>query len=285
MRAPHILLVDDETRFVTNLAKLLEGRGFRVSAAFDGPRALDALGTQGDIEVVVLDVRMPGLDGIETLRLIRKNHCGVEVIMLTGQACLEDGIEAVRAGAFDYLQKPCDIEDLISRIGAARNLKLIKRHPVLWPRTKAGEVILSGFVPLFPEDPLSRALMIFNRYREGEGGHMLFVVDRQNRLQGSITRREMMDAVDHAKPHGNLTWEWVRQHPEALPGSTLEQIMNRRVATVSPQTPLAEAAQLMLRCHYDSLAVVADGCVQGVIRLRDVLQYLQADEIAAGDGD
>jgi CBS domain-containing protein len=139
---------------------------------------------------------------------------------------------------------------------------------------------LPGFIPLFREDKPSRALSIFNRYHEGEGGHMLFIVDQQRKLRGTITRRDLLDAVT-AEP--TPTWEWVRQHPESLPGMPLGRIMKSGVAMVSPETSLNETAHLMLRHHYDSMPVVADGHVQGVVRLTDVLRYIQAIEKASMD--
>ncbi|MFZ1985524.1 MAG: response regulator, partial [Desulfatitalea sp.] len=217
MQAVHVLLVDDEERFARNLAKILDKRGYRVTTAFDGPQALDLLGKNPDIAVVLLDVRMPGMDGIETLRRIKQIDGDMEVIMLTGHASLEDGIEAVRAGAFDYLQKPYEVEDLLVKISSARDVGRIKRHPLLWPRTQAGEIILSGFIPLLPEDPLAKALAIFDRYRNGEGAQMLFVVDERQQIQGVITKRDILDAVAQAHGPADTTWEWVRQHPAVLP--------------------------------------------------------------------
>jgi two-component system, NtrC family, response regulator HydG len=277
VRASHVLLVDDEVRFVSNLARLLERHGFAVSTAFDGPQAIEALDSAKPIDVVVMDVRMPGLDGIQTLGIIKRLRSDLEVIMLTGQACLDDGIEAVRAGAFDYLQKPCDIEDLISRIKAACNVESIRRRPVLWPRSQAGEIMLSGFMPLFMEDKPVRAVEIFNRYREGEGGHRLFVVDGGHNLRGTVTRRDLLNICLDA-PQGPVTWEWVRKHIQSLPDIPLSQIMKPEVVTVSPETPLAEAARRMLEAHYDSVPVVAGGCIKGVIRLTDVLRFLKAQE-------
>lgn len=278
-----ILLVDDEERFARNLAKILEKRGFAVSTAFGGAQALALLGSGAPIGVVVLDVRMPDMDGIETLRRIKQIDEDIQVIMLTGHASLEDGTEAVRAGAFDYLQKPYDIEDLVVKIGSARDVGQIKRHPLLWPRTRAGELILSGFVPLLPEDPLAKAVAIFERYRNGEGAQMLFVVDAANRIQGLLTKRDVLDHLARTPSGLEVTWEWVRDHRDDLPALPLARLMRRPVETVAFETPLGETAERMLRQRYDSIPVVTDGAVLGVIRMRDVLQYLP-DEKAATAG-
>ncbi len=275
MQTQQILLVDDEERFLLTLARLLRKRSFEVITATTGSQALEALSSGADIGVVVLDVRMPGMDGLNTLRLIKHRHPASEVIMLTGQAALEDAIEALRAGAFDYIQKPCDIEELVAKIRSASSLEQIKRHPVLWPRSEAGEIILSGFVPLLPQDSLKRALELFNRYRNGEGAQMLFVVDDRRRLVGAISRGDVLKAAEDLNPGEAVDWDWVCGHAEILAQTTVAQIMNRQAASVSYSTSLAETARLMLRHHYDSMPATADGIVLGIIRFRDVLQYLQ----------
>jgi CheY-like chemotaxis protein len=277
-----ILLVDDEERFARNLAKILEKRGYSVATAFGGAQALTLLGNGTPIGVVVLDVRMPDMDGIETLRRIKQIDADIQVIMLTGHASLEDGTEAVRAGAFDYLQKPYDIEDLLVKIRSARDVGQIKRHPLLWPRTRAGEIILSGFIPLLPDDPLAKAVAIFERYRNGEGAQMLFVVDAVNRIQGLLTKRDVLDHLAQTRFGPEVTWEWVRDHRDDLPALPLARLMRRPVETVAFETPLNETAERMLRRRYDSIPVIADGAVLGIIRLRDVLRFLPDEKDANG---
>ena len=126
MVAINILLVDDEAPFVETMTKRLSKRGLNVSAAFSGNEALTMLEQTGNVEVVVLDVKMPGMDGNETLREIKKNYPLVEVIMLTGHATVESAISGMKWGAFDYLMKPCDLEELISKVTGAASKK--RRH-------------------------------------------------------------------------------------------------------------------------------------------------------------
>ena len=120
-----VLLVDDEDDFRTTLANRLRKRKLEVTEAESGRSAINLL-RQGTFDVVVLDVRMPGMDGIETLKQIKTNHPLVEAIMLTGHASVESGIEGMRLGAFDYLMKPCDINDLINKIRDAYQRKLVQ---------------------------------------------------------------------------------------------------------------------------------------------------------------
>ncbi len=117
-----VLLVDDEKEFIQTLAERLEVRDFSVQTAFDGDEALLKINEQ-DFDVVVLDVLMPGKDGIETLREIKSITPLVNVIMLTGHATVETAIEGMKAGAYDYLMKPTDTNDLVGKITKAYNIK------------------------------------------------------------------------------------------------------------------------------------------------------------------
>ncbi|UCH22265.1 MAG: response regulator [Deltaproteobacteria bacterium] len=121
-----VLLVDDEAPFVETMAKRLKKRDLDIIPALSGEAALELLQKHANIEVVILDVKMPGMDGIETLREIKKSYPLAEVIMLTGHATVETGIEGMKLGAFDYLMKPCDTEQLVSKVNQAA-VKL-RRH-------------------------------------------------------------------------------------------------------------------------------------------------------------
>ncbi len=115
---PRVLLVDDEIDFLSSLAQRLELRGLPVLTAGSGPEALEILDRE-PLDVVVLDVRMPGMDGIETLRRIKDRHPQVQVVMLTGHADLESSIEGMRFGFFDYLTKPVKLAQLVEKIDEA----------------------------------------------------------------------------------------------------------------------------------------------------------------------
>jgi DNA-binding NtrC family response regulator len=118
-----ILLVDDEAPFVEALAKRLDKRGMTVTTAFSGPEALTKLEADAGIDVVVLDVKMPGMDGIDTLKAIKAARPLVEVVMLTGHATVESAIEGMKLGALDYLMKPCEMEVLMAKVLEAKNKK------------------------------------------------------------------------------------------------------------------------------------------------------------------
>lgn len=119
----NILLVDDEAPFVEALAKRLEKRGVTVSTAMSGPEALEKLNKKPNLDIVVLDVKMPGMDGITTLKAIKAARPMVEVIMLTGHATVESAIEGMKFGALDYLMKPCEMEMLLAKLQEAKAKK------------------------------------------------------------------------------------------------------------------------------------------------------------------
>jgi len=114
MKEMKIMLVDDEERFLSTTKKLLERKGLQVSTAASGSEALEKLASE-NIHVVILDVKMPGMDGIATLKTIKAHHPLVEVIMLTGHATVESAVDGLKAGATDYLMKPTDIDELVRK--------------------------------------------------------------------------------------------------------------------------------------------------------------------------
>ena len=123
MSAPRILLVDDEERFRVTLGKMLAAQGLEVHYLASGAAALKEINRQA-YDVVLLDIRMPEMDGIETLAAIKKDHPDVEVIILTGHASMEAALEIIKLGGYDYLLKPCPLEELLLKIDAAYEKKL-----------------------------------------------------------------------------------------------------------------------------------------------------------------
>ena len=114
MSEMRIMLVDDEERFLTTTQKLLARKGIDVITATSGSQALDKLITE-NVQVVILDVKMPGMDGIATLKAIKDRYPLIEVIMLTGHATVESAVDGLKSGATDYLMKPTDIDELVAK--------------------------------------------------------------------------------------------------------------------------------------------------------------------------
>jgi len=117
-----ILLVEDEVNSRKGLTLFLQGLDYDVMTAADGKEALELFKKEKP-DLVISDIRMPEMDGIEVFRRIKAAHPLVEVIMLTGHGTVEDAIEGMRLGAFDFLMKPCPIEDLVSKVRDARAKK------------------------------------------------------------------------------------------------------------------------------------------------------------------
>jgi len=126
MEKIRLLLVDDENDFRRTVAKRLMKRGINAIQAASGEECLDIL-KNDPVDVVVLDVRMPGMDGIETLHHIKKDHPEIEVIMLTGHATTQDGMDGIKTGAFDYLSKPIELEHLLRKVRQAHE-KRVRRE-------------------------------------------------------------------------------------------------------------------------------------------------------------
>ncbi len=109
-----IMVVDDEVRFLVSTRKLLEKKGYTVETAASGAEALDKL-ILAKPHVVILDVKMPGMDGIQTLGEIKNRFPLIEVIMLTGHGTVESAVTGLKSGAYDYLIKPIDVDELVGK--------------------------------------------------------------------------------------------------------------------------------------------------------------------------
>jgi DNA-binding response OmpR family regulator len=123
MKNLKILLVDDEEEFVTTLAERLELRGLQSRVALNGEAALQMIEAE-TFQIVILDVMMPGIGGFEVLRRIKAQHPQLPVILLTGRGSEKEGVKGMQLGAFDYLMKPLNIEELIKKMQEA-----IESHP------------------------------------------------------------------------------------------------------------------------------------------------------------
>jgi DNA-binding NtrC family response regulator len=126
-----VMVVDDEVAFVETLSKRLAKRNLEVVRAYSGLEAIGKLGEESDIDIVVLDVKMPGMTGTDTLREIKKSYPLVEVIILTGHASVSSAIEGMKLGAYDYLLKPCDMDQLMAKIAEAEAKKARHEEKIL----------------------------------------------------------------------------------------------------------------------------------------------------------
>lgn len=139
-----ILLVDDEQAFGAALAERLASRGYQTQYVMRSEEALRVLAEDQDIDVLLLDVMLPGMDGLEMLRRIRAGHPQVETIMLTAHATVAAAVAAMRMGAREYLIKPCDFADLTAKVEAAaarkdereRKIRDVRMRPYISDRER-----------------------------------------------------------------------------------------------------------------------------------------------------
>jgi DNA-binding NtrC family response regulator len=118
-----VLLVDDEEEYLKALATRLETRGMEVSTASNGQDAVATI-DKAAFDLIILDLAMPGMDGLETLKQIKSRQPEAEIIMLSGQGSIKTSIEAMKLGADDFIEKPVDIKDLLEKISEAKDRRL-----------------------------------------------------------------------------------------------------------------------------------------------------------------
>jgi len=148
MTKMQLLLVDDEERFLETTKALLDKRGVATFTAKSGLEAMEILDRQR-MDVVILDVKMPGPDGVEVLRKIKQRYPLIEVLMLTGHATVESAVEGMRLGAFDYITKPCDITQLLSKAREAFEKKRAMEEKIRKAKTAR---IISHPMAVFERD-------------------------------------------------------------------------------------------------------------------------------------
>ena len=125
-----VLLVDDEPHFVKLLAERLAGRGFNVETAGGGSEAIERA-QEEPYDAIVLDLLMPEMDGLETLKQLKEINPDLQVILLTGHGTIDKGVEAIKLGAMDFVEKPADFKELLEKIKKAKDKRMLlvsKRH-------------------------------------------------------------------------------------------------------------------------------------------------------------
>ncbi|MDY7032839.1 MAG: response regulator [Thermodesulfobacteriota bacterium] len=125
----NLLLVDDEEQFATSISKSLEVRGFRVIMVNRGEKAIEAARNH-PIDIALVDLKMPGLSGEETLKALKKEHKWMEVVILTGHGTIDSAVECTKDGAYSYLQKPCELEELLETLKEAYKKKVMNKNKI-----------------------------------------------------------------------------------------------------------------------------------------------------------
>jgi DNA-binding NtrC family response regulator len=125
----NILIVDDEEQFLTSISKRLSVRGFNVIAVDRGEKAI-AAAQKNPMDIALVDLKMPGINGEETLKALKKAHKWMEIVILTGHGSIESAVECTQSGAYSYLQKPCELEKLLEVLTSAYKKKVMNRKNI-----------------------------------------------------------------------------------------------------------------------------------------------------------
>ncbi len=125
----NLLIVDDEVHFLESISKSLEARDFRVIAVDRGEKAIEAA-RKNPIDVALVDLKMPGINGEETLKALKAEHKWMEVVILTGHGTIDSAVECTKSGAISFLQKPCNLDDLLEALKEAYKKKVMNRKKI-----------------------------------------------------------------------------------------------------------------------------------------------------------
>jgi len=296
-----VLMVDDEEEFRTTTEKILQRKGFDTVLAANGEEAIDKLNEQPD--VVILDVKMPGMDGHQTLEEIKKRSPDVPVIMLTGHGALPSAREALKKGAFDYLAKPCDINILAAKIEDAC------RHAED-PHTFKEKKVMGVMIPLHEyttvgmEERVKDAILKLkasfaikiSTSRLMETSHRsVLVIDAKDKVRGILAIRDLLELVlpsylTGPKPsmadsiqYSPMFWQGmfikeVKRKAEI----SIKEAMSPAPLAIEGTASLMEAAYLMIKNNARRMVVEVDGKVVGIIREQDL--FFEMEKILRGYG-
>jgi len=148
----NLLIVDDEVRFLESISKSLEARDFKVIAVDRGEKAIEAA-RKNPIDVALVDLKMPGINGEETLKALKAEHKWMEVVILTGHGTIDSAVECTKSGAFSFLQKPCNLDDLLEALKEAYKKKVMNRKKI---EEKKMDELLKISISGSPREILSR---------------------------------------------------------------------------------------------------------------------------------
>ena len=148
----NLLIVDDEVHFLESISKSLEARDFKVVAVDRGEKAIEAA-RKNSIDVALVDLKMPGINGEETLKALKAEHKWMEVIILTGHGTIDSAVECTKSGAFSFLQKPCNLDDLLEALKDAYKKKVMNRKKI---EEKKMDELLKISISGSPREILSR---------------------------------------------------------------------------------------------------------------------------------
>jgi CheY-like chemotaxis protein len=284
-----VLMVDDEEQFRATTKKVLDRRGFATIVAGSGEEAIQKLKEAPD--VVVLDVKMPGMDGHQALKEIKKRNSDLPVIMLTGHGAMPSAREALVEGAFDYLAKPCDIDLLSAKITEASALG---RKGAIPEEKRVFDVMvpLEEYTILSGEQTVKEAIEALKRSftskvttsRIMETGHRsILVMDERKRVHGILAITDLLSAImppylSAPKPstadsiqYSPMFWKGMfRREIKMLGSKKIRDVMSPAPLSVEADDNLMTAAYVMQTNNARRMAVMKEGRVVGVLREQDL---------------
>lgn len=284
-----VLMVDDEEQFRATTKKILNKRGFETILASSGEEAIEKL--EENPNVVILDVKMPGIDGHQTLNEIKKLAPQLPVIMLTGHGSIPSAEEALISGAFDYLAKPCDIDLLTIKIKDAYEEGKKEIAP---EENRVMDIMISieDYTTLNEEQTIKDAIQKLkasfaskiSTSRIMETGHRsLLVLDDGGKLKGVLTIKDLLKGIMPAylsfpKPftadsiqYSPMFWSGMfTREIKRMAERRIKEVMSPPPLTIEGESNLMEAAYIMVENMARRLIVVISGEVAGVIREQDL---------------
>ncbi|RJP85229.1 MAG: response regulator [Desulfobacteraceae bacterium] len=291
-----VLMVDDEEQFRVTTNKILTRRGFDTIMAESGEEAIAKLSQNPD--VIILDIKMKGMDGHETLAEIKKRKPKVPVIMLTGHGDLSSARSAHREGAYDYLSKPCDIDVLVGKIRDAHRRSV---SPQEYHEKAVIDVMIpiDEYTTLTSEMTVKDAILALKKSFQSqmatsqimETGHRsLLVVDKYGKVTGALTILDLMQMIMPAylsapKPsladsiqYSPMFWDGMfTTEIKRMAARKIEEVMSPAPYTIDGTANLMEAAFMMLTNNVRRLSVMRGGEVVGVVREQDL--FFEMDKI------
>ncbi len=290
-----VLMVDDEEQFRTTTSKILQRRGFETVMAASGPEALEKLSEKPD--VVILDVKMEGMDGHEALKKIKEQQPDLPVIMLTGHGALTSAKESLGGGAFDYLNKPCDVDILVSRINDA--YRVGKKLPKSEKNAQDLMIPLSDYPTIDDTATVAEAIKILKDTRESItstdrlsdiGRRSLLVYDKQGELTGILTPQSLLFALRpaylsasmpttapqmYSMGYSAMFWTGLfTAQAKDLAKKNVADIMQDAPPSVDAEANLMEVIQTMHTSGKRRLAVKQDDKVIGLVREQELFYEL-----------
>ncbi len=286
-----VLMVDDEAKFRETTSKILRKRGFDAAMAGSGEEAVEMLKEKAR-DVVVLDIRMPGMDGHEALAKMKEIRPDTQVIMLTGHGDVDSARGSLEKGAYDYLNKPCDIDLLTSKINQAYRAICFEEDKA--QEKNAGDIMIhvEDYTTITGDKTIREAIQQLLNSFEGliasgsimETGHRsILVFDSKGDLAGILSIQDLIEAVRPAYlrtsfpstagtiRYSNIFWSGLfTTQTKVMGDKRVEEVMSESPPSVDISTNLMELTDLMHQEQIRRVVVTRKGKVVGVVREQEL---------------